>query len=660
MKKHPSDCNKDNFSKARNKINHIMRQRKKSYFTEYFNNHRTNVKKTWEGLYMAMEITKAKTTIGTTIIDKTTGNIFDNPVEISENFANYFEKVPINVREKINLPTPDFSKYMNKPVSQSMYFHEATPMEVYELINKLKDTCSTGDVDIPNRFLKILNFPLSYILTHIINRCLRTGAMPKILKIGKQTPVFKGGENIFSNYRPITVVNSFAKIVVKIVGIRLTDYLVKFQLLNDRQFGFRKKHSTIHAMINLLDTCLEGLEKRLSVGGIFLDISKAFDCVDHEILLKKLHNYGIRGNVLNWFRSYLTERELFVSINGKFSHKYSLKYGVPQGSVLGPILFLLYINDVINSSCKLKFSMFADDTALILKIDREIYDQSIKIELQNVMDWFHANLLLLNVDKTKYLYFGPCFNNIKSLHKCIPDYAYKKSLDDSFEQPENDEVKYLGIVFDNTLKFEKQINSTAIKINRMVGILWQCRDLPVNAKLTIYHSLVASYLNYGILIWGSHLSKNLVGRFPLNHVPSQLSRLNTAHNKIVRAITCSKKFDKKTKIITHTAPLLKKLNLLSLNDIYYLHLALFAYDCILTNNLPTVFTNYINTVSNVYNNRTYLLNAHIPSVELDSTYNSIKYASSYLWNMIPIEIRSINFSRNSFKYKVKSWLISKY
>ena len=276
------------------------------------------------------------------------------------------------------------------------------------------------------------------------------------------------------------------------------------------------------------------------------------------------------------------------------------------------------------------------------------------------MKWFDDNLLLLNVDKTKYLYFGPYNNSIKPLHNCVPEYLFRKEIDIDKPIIEDTEVKYLGIIFDNNLNFSKHINATTLKINRMVGMLWQSRDLPREAKLTIYHSLVASYLNYGILIWGSSLALNLTGKYALTHVPNPLHSVNVAHNKVIRAITCSKRYNKETKTITHTAPLLKQLKLLSLNDIYYLQLAMFAYDCLLTGDLPDIFDDYIQTVNNVYNSRTNSLDIHISRVERSATFRSIKLASSYLWNLLPIEIRSTNYSKNIFKSKVKSWLISKY
>ena len=194
----------------------------------------------------------------------------------------------------------------------------------------------------------------------------------------------------------------------------------------------------------------------------------------------------------------------------------------------------------------------------------------------------------------------------------------------------------------------------------MIGILWKCKDLPLSAKLTIYHSLVASHLNYGILIWGSELAKNLSGNYLLDHIPKNLSPLNVAHNKIIRAINGSCKYNKETGIVTHTAPILKKLNILNLNSIYYLHLSLFAYDCVITKDLPLLFTDYLKNTSNIYNSRACDHDIVIKPTELENTCRSIRIASARMWNLIPIEIRKINYSRNVFKSKVKDWLISKY
>ena len=226
--------------------------------------------------------------------------------------------------------------------------------------------------------------------------------MPKCLKIGKQTPIFKGGDNVLTNYRPITVVNSIAKIFEKNVCSRLVNYLERFDILTDNQFGFRSRHATSHAMIKLFDESLSALDNKNSkVGTVLLDISKAFDCVNHDILLDKLYHYGIRGSVRDWFKSFLTDRTHYVDINGKKSDPYSPTMGVPQGSVLGPILFLIYINDLRNASNILSLSIFADDTSLLLSSERDLYNETFITELKKVMDWFTSNKLLLNYSKSQ-------------------------------------------------------------------------------------------------------------------------------------------------------------------------------------------------------------------------------------------------------------------
>ena len=188
--------------------------------------------------------------------------------------------------------------------------------EIYNIINTLK--VGPGPLQFSNHFIELLNQQLSPILSNLVNRSFHEAIMPECLKIGKLTPVYKGGANIMTNYyRPITVVNSIAKIFEKVVSVRLTVYLNHFNILTDSQFGFRPQHATSHAMIKLYDSALAGLDnKTTKTGAVLLDLSKAFDCVNHDILITKLHHSGIRGFVCDWFKSFLTNRSHYVDING--------------------------------------------------------------------------------------------------------------------------------------------------------------------------------------------------------------------------------------------------------------------------------------------------------------------------------------------------------
>ena len=245
-------------------------------------------------------------------------------------------------------------------------------------------------------FLKLLIFHLNLVF------------FPDNLKIGKVNPLYKkdSAENP-SNYRPISVLSVFSKITKKLMHNRLYKFLEKFELLYLLQFGFRENHSTTHALLSLTESIKHSIDNWKSGCGIFLDLQKAFDTVNHDILIKKLEHYGIRGNVLDWFRSYLQGRFQYVSVNSHSSDLLPISCGVPQGSVLGPLLFLIYVNDLPNISKVLQFYLFADDTSIYFESDNLLTLQKVvNQELRKVRKWLEANRLSLNISKTM-LFFIP-------------------------------------------------------------------------------------------------------------------------------------------------------------------------------------------------------------------------------------------------------------
>ncbi len=414
--KNPSELNIVTFKAHNNQATAKRRNKKRAYFKAYFEKHRHDSGKMWIGINQALERTKPKKQLSLSIMN-VKGKLMSDDNEISESFADYFEQVPEKTLKKIKHSNDDKSRYLdhlhkNRPVDNYLTLYTADTNEIEKLILELKDRSSPGPLIIPNRFLKYVYKPLAEIMADIINKSMIAGYVPIKFKEGKQTPVFKNGTIKVSNFRPITVCNSLAKILEKAVRTRVMKHIRNSKILTDSQFGFRKRHSTIHAMINLLETSLTALDDGLKTGGIFLDISKAFDCVSHNKLLRKLEYYGFRANTLMWFESYLTGRSQYVSIRGKKSRAYNLTCGVPQGDTLAPILFILFINDIVNSSKVFEFAIYADDTALIIGIERSEYNDTIKYELQKVMNWFTCNDLLVNVDKTDYLHFGPNYSKV--------------------------------------------------------------------------------------------------------------------------------------------------------------------------------------------------------------------------------------------------------
>ena len=282
---------------------------------------------------------------------------------------------------------------------------------------------------------------------------------------------------------------------------RLTKFLDKHNIIYEHQFGFQKNRSTTLAVLDINTRIIKALDDGNYAASVFLDFAKAFDTVNHEILIDELENYGVRGIVKNWFESYLKNRHQIVKIGDTLSDKMQITCGVPQGSILGPILFLLYINDIKNSSKILKFFLFADDTSTFL-ISKDIQElESIyNKELSYVTDWLNANKLTLNVKKSNLILFKNAKKPAKTLNIKIKG-----------EQIEEKEyTKYLGILIDNKLSWNYHIKHTNLKISKGIGILTKLRRyLSKNVLRTLFYAFVQPHIDCGLLVWGSATPTNL-------------------------------------------------------------------------------------------------------------------------------------------------------
>ena len=250
---------------------------------------------------------------------------------------------------------------------------------------------------------------ISRPLVHIINRSFECGIVPDQMKIARVIPLYTAGDyHVLVNYRPIFNSPSFSKYLERIFYNRLINFIDQFDILTTNPYGFRKGYSTSLALISLTNNISAAMDRKEYCIGIFLDLSKAFDAVNHSILLRKLQHYGIRGVALKWMNSYLSNRFQFVQYNEYQSVSEQICCGVPQGSILGPLLFLLYVNDIVNVSSVLHLILFCDDTSIFYShSDLSYLVHQFNRQLQALSIWFKANKFSLNVDKTKFVLFRP-------------------------------------------------------------------------------------------------------------------------------------------------------------------------------------------------------------------------------------------------------------
>ena len=579
---------------------------------------------------------KSKTNSFLRKIQLDSGKVIENSSEIANELNKYFVQVGPKLAEKLPQSQTSFDEYLTSASCplESFVINPTNHVEVYNIINSFSSSNCEDPLKISPKVYKLCAKPISNILSRMINKCFFRGYFPNCLKKARVIPIFKEGDPAdMGNWRPISITCCTSKLIEKLVKKRLSSFLSKHRILSDHQFGYRTQHSTTHAILNISDSILRNFDNKKHTVSIFLDLSKGFDCVDHKILLKKLYHYGIRGPAHDFFKSYLTNRQQITSVNGTISDWLTVLCGVPQGSVLGPLLFLLYTNDLSNAS-NFCINLFADDTCLSLcnKSLKELNTQC-NIEAARVDKWFRANKLTTNAKKASNFLLSHCTNSSRTMNF--------KIMMGNVELKRVSSVKYLGVMLDENVTWENQIEHLSTKLSRSAGIFSKLRYyLDIKTLIEMYHALFNSRLQYAILCWGSASRTNL-------------HRLQVLQNRAIRNMNKAPRFYRLDNYYINQ-------RILKVHELYDLEVAKFMHGHF-NSSLPVCFSAFFLETGDshrYYTRSSSRRNYNLMGFRSMRGQRSIQYYGPKIWNDIPLSMKSM--SKAGFKKKYKNFILSNY
>ena len=517
VRHNPNDIQLLSFYKRyRNVCTRLIKNARESYYKEKITQASGDMKKTWRIIKDIAFGKSVKAEIKTIKVNQVSKTFDDNPDDILNHTNEYFTNIGCNLAQNIirDLRTSELELadcVQTAPKCQNQF--KLTPTnkpEVINIIKSLRNDCATGEDMIQAKSLKDSAEIIWQPLVHMINLSFITGVFPRWLKSAQIKPIYKAGsKDDINNYRPISLLSIISKIYEKLVKIRLTTHLENNNLLSPNQYGFRQGRGTNEAINTVNEYIAKNIDSGRKAMAIFLDLSKAFDTVSHIILLKKLISYGISDKELKWFSSYLEERTQSTTINNQASEKLNVTFGVPQGSVLGPLLFLVYVNDLCDLPINGQITSFADDTVLL--VNARSWEEAFSIAQTNiniVKYWLDRNVLTLNALKTNYITFSLRCSDSSHIDRCLKIHAY--ACTSSIHSCSCKLIKrvtestYLGITIDERMNWESQVTKLTARTRKLVYAFLGLRNiLSFATTKMVYKSLCQSLWIHGIIAWGA-------------------------------------------------------------------------------------------------------------------------------------------------------------
>ncbi|KAG7302273.1 hypothetical protein JYU34_013767 [Plutella xylostella] len=493
------------YTKHRNKTNKKINIAKNIYRKKVIDDCKGDYRKIWQNINKWMG--KRKCNIDETILQHLGRDC--SITDICNNFTKTFTQEIDNIKHKCNVNFLDRNSYVDT-CNVSFRFQPITASCVEKIIDKMSINKSPGSDKIRIQDLKLIKCKISPVIAHFINVSVKKGIYPDQLKLSLIRPIFKQGSHTdYSNYRPIAILSVINKITEKAIVAQVTKFLEKHEILSSNQYGFRRNHSTTSALSKFTNDINEYLHNKNQVLAIFIDYKKAFDTLDHDLLIRAMNECGIRGPMSEWFRCYLNNRKMQTVVDNNHSHAEQIKYGVPTGSVYGPIGYIMHVNSVSNVVQNCKVYMYADDMCILSAgKDLKAINSKIQDDFNSITKWAHDNGIILNIKKTKCMYIHSPYNGKDSQSLQVIGHSYD-CLHNRLAHCKCDalefvkQYKYLGLTIDTNMSWKTHIKEVCKKLRCILGKFYYLSGIVSRSTLlSVYYALFDSVVSYGLSSYG--------------------------------------------------------------------------------------------------------------------------------------------------------------